>query len=105
MSETEDRIARVLRACRLGLVEHQPILAGDIAFAGLLQDTGDGGVLTVDAGPANQDPAAIAALAYALLLRAAALADEQNDGELSDACIDAFELIETQLCASHAVRQ
>lgn len=100
----DPRTERVARAARAGLCEHLPLAARDVAFAGVLRDLGDGADLTLAAGAASDEPGVLATIAYALLLRACALADEAGDDALANACAESIELLEPELSAVATVR-
>lgn len=95
---------RVLTAARLAISLHLPLGAEDVAFAGYNRPIGNGAtdftIAVSDAAPGQ-----IAALAYNLLLRACADADEAGDETLANACAEAIELLDGVIVARQAVQQ
>lgn len=84
---------RVARAARRAFHEHLPLQASAFAFAGVLSPIGNGATDLVLAVP-NDEPARLIELAYALLLRACAVADERGDETTANAAGDAIEALD-----------
>jgi len=91
---TPERLVRVTRGAHRALQELLPIGAGDTAFAGVLLDLGQAADLTLAIEQNNDTPQRLFAIAYALLMRACAGADEAGDDALANACGEALEALD-----------